>query len=301
MDKLATILLSCALLVLAYSMQAKAREQIDLPDGVRKSDIKQCDKELNSEILQSIEEKHGKGISQSGTPGFRLYEQLDLNDDGICELVFITGWGGTGGDIYEIFELRDKSIINIGSIFGFEYSIRSKKNGYYQLSTGTRAGGEKYNALVYTYHAGKYEISQNVDSKTLRNYAKEGQDQYRKHNYVNAAELFKKALAKTPDHWPSMVDLGLSYYKLKKYDESISISQKVLKSPLQSPPDWGASTKLKGNAAYNLGKAYEAKGMLQEAYKYYSKSYELEPTKTRKNTLSRIQKKYNHLLQSVQK
>lgn len=298
MGKLATILFSYAFLVLAYPSLARAKELVDLPDGVRKSDIKRCDKEVDRKIIKSITEKYGNNNPPPGTLGFRLYEQLDLNDDGVCELIF-TEWGGTGGDSYTIFEIAGESYRKIGNIDGFEYSIKRKKNGYYQLSSGIRGGGGNWSVLVYTYQAGRYQITHNVDSKSIRNYAKEGQTQYRKRDYTSAADLFKKALVKIPDHWSSMVDLGLTYFRLKKYDESISISLKVLKSPPQSPPNWGASTKLKGNAAYNIGKVYEAQGMIKEAYKYYLNSYELEPNKTRQDTLSRIKKKYNHLLQST--
>lgn len=85
-------------------------------------------------------------------------------------------------------------------------------------------------------------------------------DCFRKHNFEEAAKKYEQMIQKYPENALLHNDLAFTYINLEKYDDAIKQVDKVF--------DIGDKSQY-GAANYNMGLAFEKKGKIRKAIKYY--------------------------------
>ena len=82
---------------------------------------------------------------------------VDLNKDGIPELVVDTHEGGTGGTYIHIFKKTRSGFRNIAGLQG-GIDLVTPKNGYYQIESWSSGGGGMYSRVLFRYIRGRYRM-----------------------------------------------------------------------------------------------------------------------------------------------
>jgi len=97
----------------------------------------------------------------TGTTG-ALY--IDLNGDGVKELILDTGEGGSGGPELRIYQQSQGIWKDIGGFQG-GVILCQKANGYYQLEVKSRGGAGTTNKSLYRFVDGSYRAVRSEDYK----------------------------------------------------------------------------------------------------------------------------------------
>ncbi|MEO8770439.1 MAG: VWA domain-containing protein [Ferruginibacter sp.] len=98
---------------------------------------------------------------------------------------------------------------------------------------------------------------------------KNGNDAYKKKDYIKAGDQYANALAKNPLNPIAQFNLGNAMYKADKKDEAINAYDKAVKQ-LNVPTE-------KGNAYYNKGVVLQNEKKLTECIDAYKKALKLAP------------------------
>jgi hypothetical protein len=88
----------------------------------------------------------------TGTTG-ALY--IDLNGDGVKELIVDDGLGGSGGPDYRIYQ-RSHGTWKVIADFQGGLTLCQKANGYFQLEVASRGGGGATGKTLYRFFDGRY-------------------------------------------------------------------------------------------------------------------------------------------------
>jgi len=105
---------------------------------------------------------------------------------------------------------------------------------------------------------------------------------YRAEDFDAAISGFQHSIDTYPRNWQAYTNLGLAYFKVSDYDSSIEASTIVLDSE-------GAGDEYKANASFNIGLAYQSKGALDDALRYYVQANQLSPSQMRKDAIARLE------------
>jgi hypothetical protein len=97
----------------------------------------------------------------TGTTG-ALY--IDLNGDGVKELIVDDGQGGSGGPGYRIYQKSD-GVWKVIADFQGGVTLCQKANRYYQLEVISRGGAGATNKSLYRYIGGRYRAVRSEDYK----------------------------------------------------------------------------------------------------------------------------------------
>jgi hypothetical protein len=89
---------------------------------------------------------------------------IDLNGDGLKELIVDDGQGGSGGPGYKIYR-RSGGAWKIIADFQGGVTLCQKANGYYQLEVISRGGAEMTNKALYRFVDGRYQGVRSEDYK----------------------------------------------------------------------------------------------------------------------------------------
>ena len=81
--------------------------------------------------------------------------RIDLNGDGVKELIVNDGTGGSGGPGYHIYQLVRGQWKTI-AVFQGGITLAQKANGYFQLIVRGRAGGGITGRDLYRFVDGRY-------------------------------------------------------------------------------------------------------------------------------------------------
>lgn len=112
----------------------------------------------------------------TGTTG-ALY--IDLNGDGVKELIVDDGQGGSGGPGYRIYQ-RSEGVWKVIADFQGGVTLCQKANGFYQLEVASRGGAGVTNKSLYRFIDGRYravhseffkdgKFVRSLDAKELEN------------------------------------------------------------------------------------------------------------------------------------
>ncbi len=82
---------------------------------------------------------------------------LDLNRDGIPELLIDSHEGGTGGSYKLVFAKTRSGFRRIGSWMG-GVTLVVPENGYHQIERWSSAGGGTFSRVLYRYERGRYRM-----------------------------------------------------------------------------------------------------------------------------------------------
>ena len=82
---------------------------------------------------------------------------LDLNRDGIPELLVDAHEGGTGGSYRIVFAKTRSGFRRIGGWQG-DISVLPRAKGYYQFESWSSAGGGEFSRMLYRYERGRYRM-----------------------------------------------------------------------------------------------------------------------------------------------
>ena len=106
---------------------------------------------------------------------------------------------------------------------------------------------------------------------------------YRQNDYIQAISYYEQALVKKENNVGVLNNLALALLKLKKFDESIALSNKVI--------GLTENKKQKANAYFNKGNAQENKGEIIYALQSYRNANELVPSQARLDAYNRMNAK----------
>ncbi len=187
------------------------------------------------------------------------------------------------------------SSLKSGCYINRGHSKLSDKSFLY--SGGVRCpNGEDFITAQYDLHAPDHlhptyflEIAHSTIQATSLSSAsnQQGVREYKKSKYINAIKFFNQAIQQYPTvyeqaNYDAYANLGLALFKAGRIHESIKASEIVWHK------EGSRDKKIQGNAAYNLGKAYEALGFSEKAYHYYLMSYVAKNSSTRKASVERF-------------
>lgn len=105
--------------------------------------------------------------------------------------------------------------------------------------------------------------------------------------YDKVIYYFKEAIKFNPEHAQAYSNLGLAYYKIKRYDESIEHSRKAI--------ELTDNDIIKASSYYNIGMAYEAKEEWEKALKNYEKALRYRDHDAYREGIRRMKVKINLL------
>jgi len=288
-------LLIWSTVVVVLALSASAAPTVELPPSISRRDIKHCQDNLDLASLR-FEERAPDGswqelrIQKESVPGWspQLAEQVDLDGDGVCELFLIGPGGGTGGTDYLLFHKNGDRYRSIGSVFGFGLQFRERKNGFYQISAGTKAGAGRYGTLLHAYGVDRYEVVLSANANEIRILRREGEEAYQRGRLQEAVVLLEKAVNSEPDDYIAKSDLGLVYFRLKRFADAMRVLREVTDSPETKYPLWGADDRTRASAHFNLGLVHEAQGRTSTALEHYRRAYAYFPSPAREQTLNRL-------------
>lgn len=184
--------------------------------------------------------------------------------------------------------LKDKYAINRAHSFLTEESFTYWASTRSQTESPYIAAQFK---LTKSEKSGEYHLE--LDPSTLQKDSAKlnalGLRKYREGLYDEAAELFRKAIQQTPTQYGHLnfgaySNLGLALLKAGNISESIQASEMVFNHP-------EAGSIHKGNAAFNLGIAYEKTNNLIEAERYYLQAFNIDRTETRQRAYEKVKAK----------
>lgn len=133
----------------------------------------------------------------------------------------------------------------------------------------------------------KLDIINRKHRESARDLNEDGLKLYRRKEYKEAVEFFKRATAIRKTYWMAWNNQASALYKLGDYKKSIDASWVVYTGK-------DISRNTMANAAYNIAKSYEALGNLPHALKFYESANDLAPNKARKKAIEVIKKKINN-------
>lgn len=106
----------------------------------------------------------------------------------------------------------------------------------------------------------------------------QGVDAFAARDYKGAVSLFEAATRESSDDYESFVYLGVAYSQLKRYNAAIGALKRASEIRPNSPV-----------VHYNLGQAYEAAGVPNEAWSEYSTALAIDPMYARaKNAMDAL-------------
>ena len=86
----------------------------------------------------------------------KIHDQVDLDNDGVCELIIeIVGSGGTGGYHFQVAKLINNKYESIGWFQGYGYIFLETHNGFAQIEH-IGSGGNYYTRILVRNIKGKY-------------------------------------------------------------------------------------------------------------------------------------------------
>lgn len=109
----------------------------------------------------------------------------------------------------------------------------------------------------------------NVFTQSERKLNNEGVDLYNQKKYSDAEINFRKAIEKNPESIPSKFNLGNSYYKQEKFDESLKGYQELL----QKTED----KELKSKIYHNIGNSLLKSNKIEQSVEAYKNALKLNP------------------------
>lgn len=113
-------------------------------------------------------------------------------------------------------------------------------------------------------------ISMMSFAQNERKFIRQGNNDYKKTNYTEAEELYRKALEKKPQSVEANYNIGNVQYKQKKYMDAVNKYSALTNSTNDKVE--------KANIYYNLGNSYLKAQKLDESIKSYKESLRLNPT-----------------------
>lgn len=108
-----------------------------------------------------------------------------------------------------------------------------------------------------------------IMAQSTRSSVNKGVDSYNEGKFIDSEVQFKKGLQKAPDSFQANFDLGDSYYKEGKYDESLRSYNEALSKASTDP--------LKAKVYHNVGNALLKDQKIKESIDAYTKSLKLNP------------------------
>ena len=113
----------------------------NLPDGVA----------LYNKGGQTPEERAGRSVGIA---------RVNLNSDGVPELVVAADEGGSAGGYYDVYQKRHGHYQNIGWLgAGSTPTLLSRHNGFYQLEVWSRGGSQDRVRQLFRYFRGTYHCT----------------------------------------------------------------------------------------------------------------------------------------------
>ena len=106
---------------------------------------------------------------------------------------------------------------------------------------------------------------------------------YKKELYDQAVFYYKLAIEYNPEYAQAYSNLGLAYYKLKRYDGSIEYSQKAI--------ELTENDTIKASSYYNIAMAYEAMEEWDKALENYEKALEYKEHDIYREGIERMEEK----------
>ena len=100
-----------------------------------------------------------------------------------------------------------------------------------------------------------------AQAQSIEKQLRQGNRQYRKGNFAQAEEIYRKALEDHPTSAEAQFNLGDALYQQENYKGAMEVFQKVL----ESTPD----TKLKSKAVFNMGNCLLAQEKYYDAFNIY--------------------------------
>ncbi len=152
------------------------------------------------------------------------------------------------------------------------YCNNCKKSFSAQFEIKKTSSGELYFSYLKDSYKPFFTTESNVENK-------KGLVFYRAKSYSEAIKHFILATQLDVSNYEAFANLGLSYLKANKMDESIAASMQAYQ---------GAAAPQKANAAYNIGLAYEKKSDFNLALKYYTDASRIKATDARKEAVVRM-------------
>jgi len=208
---------------------------------------------------------------------------IDLNDDGICEILFLPlpQLVGTGGLWYDIYELKKDIYKDIGSI-STQFTLGEARNGYARIIQYSGYGANPvFSAQVLYYSGNGYELEYR-GGHSRGYYMDGGLEAYNQGNYLKAERYYWNAYRlNDPESEENrggggadsrLLDannLALPLIKLGKLDEAEQIIKRHL--------DRSVVTEYRAAGFFNLGMIYEKRGNCEKALQFYTESGRLFP------------------------
>ena len=197
------------------------------------------------------------------------------------------------GDIYVINEdcIIAKSKDKLLYIPAEENIYRSEKAIVVYEDNDEKEPGTLDRVVYQTQVAflGPKEIPVEVMRQRARELNKLGEKYYQEISryYDKVIYYFKEAIKFNPEHAQAYSNLGLAYYKIKRYDESIEHSRKAI--------ELTDNDIIKASSYYNIGMAYEAKEEWEKALKNYEKALRYRDHDAYREGIRRMKVKINLL------
>lgn len=136
----------------------------------------------------------------------------------------------------------------------------------------------------------KFPFNEDVlESKSLNT---EGESFYREGEFSKAEKYFHLSIEKNPQNLSALSNLSVTYIKQNKIEESIALSEKIIKYTI-------TNDELRAASFYNLGKAYELRKNHFIALSCYYSANKIKKTYARKQTLERILKQIRASIENV--
>ncbi|MDH5326849.1 MAG: tetratricopeptide repeat protein [Gammaproteobacteria bacterium] len=138
--------------------------------------------------------------------------------------------------------------------------------------------------LVKSSSGYRLELLNSYNTGKSQDLYEQGLKQYKRKQYRKAVNSFKKATKENPKNWKAWTNLGMALLTQGQFVKAVDACRNVLNS------DRSGSVN-KGNAAYNMGLAYEKLGNLTEALFYYEMSHNFVKSKHRSASIEKVKAK----------
>lgn len=205
---------------------------------------------------------------------------------------------GTAGGWLDIYTLRGESYEPIGSIPDLGFRLGRSKNGYARLLVNAYLGhrtNPTYVVHVLAFNGESY-VSEHSSRMSHGQMEAKGLEAYRQGSYELAERWFTSILRRGGGlllHDEN--NLAVVYLRTGRYQAALDLLaparesfDRIVEKDTGKTIRRAWKTSDVANTEYNLGKAYEGLKNLSSAWKHYYAAFELQPTDSRRSTLTRL-------------
>jgi len=154
------------LVILASVLSLSAAEPPSWPKAVRELTDSSFVPTKASKLPQGISLFHREESAEQRANREVGLLWVDLDGDGVLDLIVRNDEGGSGGTFYTIYQMQKGGYRSIGVFQGFRPKLLTASNGYLQIEAWSRGGGLESSRDLYRFERGEYRCVREDNYRT---------------------------------------------------------------------------------------------------------------------------------------